>query len=70
MEKNEKSVKSRYSQVIFNDHQNVFITRKGKTDGIEIVDRPTQLICISDIYLLYVNIQIQKTYQGNLLKLR
>ena len=26
-----------------------------------VVDRPTQLICISDIYLLYVNIKIQKT---------
>ena len=26
-----------------------------------LVDRPTQLICISDIYLLYVNRQIQKT---------
>ena len=33
-----------------------------------LVDRSTQLICISYIYLyLYVNIQIQNTYQGNLL---
>ena len=29
---------------------------------LRLVDRPTQLICISDIYLfLYVNRQIQKT---------
>ena len=29
---------------------------------VGVVDRPTQLICITDIYLLlYVNIQIQKT---------
>ena len=30
--------------------------------GGDVVDCPTQLICISDIY---VNRQIQKTYQGN-----
>ena len=35
--------------------------------GPPLVDRPTQLICISDIYLFYVNRQIQKTQQGNLL---
>ena len=34
-------------------------------DTDNLVDRPTQLICISDI--CYVNIQIQKTKQGNLL---
>ena len=35
---------------------------KGGLEGaLEVVDRPTQLICISDIYLLYVNRQIQKT---------
>ena len=34
-----------------------------------VVDCPTQLICFNDIYLstLYVNRQIQKTQQGNLL---
>ena len=30
-------------------------------EGDDVVDRPTQLICISDIYLLYIKRQIQKT---------
>ena len=33
------------------------------------IDRPIQLICISDIYT-YVNRQIQKTWQGNLLYIK
>ena len=33
----------------------------GENDGRGVVDRPTQLICISDIYLLTDNNQMQKT---------
>ena len=49
----------------------IFTSYKLLADGQScrgVVDRPTQLICISDICLLTcVNIQIEKTLQGNLL---
>ena len=39
----------------------LLLKREENNSTERLVDRPTQLICISDIYLLYVNRQIQKT---------
>ena len=43
------------------------ITKRQETTATacnQIVDRPTQLICISDIYLLYANRQSQQSQKG------